>query len=112
MDAQYDSGTSGSATFSIQQLAFSFIMRIIVYHYSPAARVPTLTPDQCAQIRRKYDVALKDYPGVSLKGVFVDGNGQGICEWEAPSVAVVNEVITKVDGAPPVDGAVAVQKII
>ncbi len=86
--------------------------RIIVYHYSPAARVPALTPAQCAEVRSRYDAALAAYPGVSLLGVFVDANGQGICEWEAPSVAVVNEIITQVDGHPPVDGAVAVRKII
>jgi hypothetical protein len=49
---------------------------------------------------------------VVFQGVFVDAKGQGICEWEAPSVAVVNEVITKVDGHPPVDGAVEVRRIL
>jgi hypothetical protein len=86
--------------------------KIIVYHYSPAARVPELSPAQCAAIRQKFDVVLRDYPGVVFQGVFVDVNGQGICEWDAPSVAVVNEIITKVDGHLPVDGAVAVRKII
>lgn len=86
--------------------------RIIVYHYTPAARVPALTPAQCAAIRQKFDAVLRDYPGVTFRGVFVDGDGQGICEWDAPSVAVVNEVITKVDGHPPIDGAVMVRQII
>lgn len=86
--------------------------KIIVYHYSPAARVPSLTQAQCAEIRQKYDTALRDYPGVVFHGVFVDAKGQGICEWDAPSVAVVNEVITKVDGHPPIDGAVEVRRIL
>ncbi len=86
--------------------------RIIVYHYTPEARVPSLTPSQRVEIRGKYDAVLRDYPGVVLHGVFVDQNGQGICEWEAPSVAVVNEIIVKVDGHPPVDGAVAVTRIL
>lgn len=86
--------------------------RIIVFHYSPKARVPQLAAEVKKSIRAKYDAVLKDYPGVVLHGVSVDANGQGICEWEAPSVAVVNEVITKVDGHPPVDGAVAVERIL
>lgn len=86
--------------------------KIIVYHYSPAARVPSLTAAQCAEIRQKYDSVVRDYPGVVFHGVFVDLKGQGICEWDAPSIDVVNEIITRVDGHPPVDGAVAVQKIL
>jgi len=86
--------------------------RIIVFHYSPAARVPKLTPAECASIRAKYDDALRAHPGVVLHGVFVASNGQGICEWEAPDVATVQRIITQVDGHPPRDGAVAVTKII
>ena len=86
--------------------------RIIVYHYSPVARVPKLTPAECAGIRAKYDDALRDHPGVKLHGVFADANGQGICEWEAPDVATVNAIITKVDGHPPVDGTVAVTRLL
>jgi hypothetical protein len=86
--------------------------KVIVYHYSSNARVPSLTPAQCAAIRQKYDSVSRDYPGATLRGVFVDEKGQGICEWDAPSVAVVNEIITKVDGHPPVDGAVVVRQII
>jgi hypothetical protein len=86
--------------------------RIIVYHYTPAARVLALTPAECAGIRQKFDEVLRNYPGVVLHGVFVDEKGQGICEWEAPNAAIVNDVITQVDGRPPVDGAVAVRKIL
>jgi hypothetical protein len=86
--------------------------KIIVYHYSPAARVPSLTPAQCADIRQKFDAVLRAYPGVVFHGVFVGANGQGICEWDAPSVDVVNEIITKVDGHPPLDGAVEVKRIL
>ncbi len=86
--------------------------KIIVYHYSPAARVPALTPAQCAEIRQNYDNALCNYPGVILHGVFVDSKGQGICEWEAPSIETVKEIITKVDGRPPADDVVLVNRII
>jgi hypothetical protein len=88
------------------------IVHIIVFHYTPAARVPTLSATECSAIRQKFDAVLRDYPGVVFHGVFVDQNGQGICAWDAPSVEVVNEIITKVDGHPPVDGAVAVWKIL
>lgn len=86
--------------------------KIIVYHYSLAARVPSLTPAECAAIRQRFDTVLCDYPDAVFHGVFVDANGQGICEWDAPSVAVVNEVITKVDGHPPVDSVVEVKRIL
>jgi hypothetical protein len=99
--------TQDNTFFQAQSMA-----RIIVYHYSPAARVPSLTPAQCAAIRQKYAAVCRAYPGANLRGVFADANGQGICEWEAPSVAVVNEIITQVDGHPPIDGAVLVKQII
>jgi hypothetical protein len=91
---------------------YQSVAKIIVYHYTPAARVPALTAEECSAIRQKYDAALRNYHGVTFHGVFVDDKGQGICEWEAPSVDVVNAIITAVDGRPPVDGAVAVRKIL
>ena len=98
--------------FSSRNYEAEHMAKIIVYHYTRAARVPSLTPAQCAEIRQNYEAVLRDYPGVVFQGVFVDANGQGICEWDAPSVALVNEIITRVDGRPPVDGAVAVRKIL
>jgi hypothetical protein len=86
--------------------------KIIVYHYAPAARVPQLTPAQCAEIRQNYDAALRDYPGVVFHGVFVDSEGRGICEWEAPGIEIVKKIITRVDGRPPADDVVLVSKVI
>lgn len=86
--------------------------RIIVFHFSPAARVPQLSATDCAAIRQNYETVIKNYPGVVFHGVSVGPDGRGICEWEAPSVGVVCEIVTKVDGRPPLDGAVEVQKII
>jgi hypothetical protein len=56
-----------------------------------------LTPAECATIRQKFDVVLRDYPGLVFLGVFVDASGQAICGWGAPSLAVVNDIITKVE---------------
>jgi hypothetical protein len=86
--------------------------RIIVYHYSKAARVPQLSAEQCADVRRRYDAILKDYPGVVFRGVFVSGAGQGFCDWEAPGIDVVKEIITKVDGRPPVDDVCEVKQLL
>jgi hypothetical protein len=36
----------------------------------------------------------------------VDEEGRGICEWEAPTTEVVEEIIKKVIGEPPADGVV------
>lgn len=86
--------------------------RIITFHFSPEARVPALTAGQCREIRDRFDGVIRDYPGVVFHGVFVGDDGRGICEWEAPNVDVVNEIITKADGHPPVDGAVEVRQIL
>lgn len=86
--------------------------RIIVFHYSSAASVPQLSPADCAAIRQKYDEVLRGYPGVVFHGVSAGKDGRGICEWEAPSAGIVCEIVTKVDGHPPLDGAVEVEKII
>jgi hypothetical protein len=86
--------------------------RIIVFHFSPAARVPALSAAQCADVRSRFDEVLKDYPGIVFHGVSVDAQGQGICEWEAPNAEVVREIVTKVDGHPPVDGLTVVEQII
>lgn len=86
--------------------------RIIVYHYSPAARVPKLNAEQCADVRRRFEAVVKDYPGVVFHGVFIGPTGQGFCDWEAPSVDVVKEIVTKVDGHPPVDDVGEIKQIV
>lgn len=96
----------------IQPHSLPEMAEIIVYHYSEKARVPALSPQQAKEIRAKFDEVLKDFPGVIFHGVFVNENGQGICRWDAPDVATVVEIVTRVDGHPPVDGAVAVKQIL
>lgn len=86
--------------------------RIIVFHHAPAARVPQLTAEQCADVRGRFDCVIREYPGVVFHGVFVDAKGQGFCEWEAPSVDVVKEIVTRVDGHPPLDDVCEVRQII
>jgi len=86
--------------------------RIIVYHYAKAARVPPLSAEQCADIRRRYDAVLTRYPGVVFHGVFVNGSGQGFCDWEAPNIEVVKEIVTQVDGHPPLDDVCEVKKLL
>lgn len=36
----------------------------------------------------------------------------GICDWEAPNVEVVKEVIEKALGAPPVDPVIEVKRVL
>lgn len=86
--------------------------RIITFHFSPEARVPALTSEQCREIRARFDHIISGYQDVIFHGVFVGDDGRGICEWDAPDVAVVTEIITRADGHPPVDGAVEVRKLL
>jgi hypothetical protein len=43
---------------------------------------------------------------------YVDNEGKGICDWDAPNVEVVNEILNKVLGGPPVDGAIEVKRVL
>lgn len=86
--------------------------RIITFHFSPEARVPTLNEEQCLEIRARFENVIRGYRDVVFHGVFVGEDGRGICEWDAPSVETVNEIITKADGHPPLDGAVEVRKLL
>lgn len=86
--------------------------KIIVFHFSEAARVPKLTAGECTAIRANFDRVVVEYEGVTFHGVFAAEDGRAICEWEAPDAATVEEIITRVEGKPSRDGAVLVTKII
>lgn len=86
--------------------------KIVVFHYTESARVPRLDAAACKAIREKFDAVIRDYPGVRFEGVYVGDDGRGICEWKAPDLATVNEIIVKVEGRPPIDGMVLVRRIL
>lgn len=85
--------------------------RILVFHYTDEGRLPNLTKEQFIEARNSFLDVLKDYPDVHFNGTFVDENGMGVCEWEAPSPKLVMEVVEKALGAPPADPVIAVKQV-
>ncbi|HEX9060375.1 MAG TPA: nickel-binding protein [Clostridia bacterium] len=85
--------------------------RIFVFHFTDEGRLPKLEEDQFIELRNKFLDVLKDYPNVHFNGTFIDENGMGVCDWEAPSPEIVKEVVEKALGAPPADPVIAVNQV-
>jgi hypothetical protein len=85
---------------------------VIVFHFTDTGRLPKLTKEELKDIRAKFLEVLKGYPDVTFYGTWVDGEGRGICWWEAPSPEVVKEIVKKVLGKPPADPTIAVKKVL
>jgi len=86
--------------------------KILVFHFTEKGRLPKLSKKELDEIVKKFHKVLIDYPDVKFNGTFVDENGMGICDWDAPNVKLVKEVIEKVLGAPPVDPVVEVKRVL
>jgi len=86
--------------------------KIIVFHYTDKGKLPKLSDKERQEIVNKIYEELKNYPDVKFNGTFVNRAGKGICEWDAPNAKVVNEIIKKVLGEPPVDGAYLVNRVL
>ena len=84
--------------------------KVIVFHYTDKGKLPNLSKDEVDEIMRNIYDELKEYPDVKFNGTFVDKEGRGICEWEAPNADVVKEIIEKVLGEPPADGTTGVTR--
>jgi hypothetical protein len=86
--------------------------KVIVFHYTDKGKLPKLSKDELNGIMKKIYDELKNYPDVKFNGTFVDEDGKGICDWEAPNAEMVNEVIEKVLGQPPADGTIVVKRVL
>lgn len=86
--------------------------KVLVFHFTENGMLPALSKEEADGITSKIAAELKNYPEVKFNGTFVDGNGKGICDWEAPNAEVVNEIVEKVLGVPPADGAIVVTKVL
>jgi len=86
--------------------------KILVFHYTEKGKLPKLTKEQLNDICNKIYDELKNYPDVKFNGTFIDEEGRGICDWDAPNAKVVEEIIVKVLGAPPVDGMSVVKRVL
>ena len=75
--------------------------KVIVFHYREDCQVPELTAEQIAEVKAAYDKELLNHPEVKMVGVFIDENGKGFCEWDAPDVDIVNQIVFNVTGEYP-----------
>jgi hypothetical protein len=85
--------------------------KVIVFHFTEQGRLPKLTEEELKNLREKFDEELKNYPGVTLS-TYVDENGMGICDWEAPDAETVKKIVEKVLGSPPADPTIVVKKVL
>ncbi len=86
--------------------------KVLVFHYTEEGRLPKLSKNELEDIMAQFYEALKDYPDVKFNGTYVDENGMGICDWEAPNANIVKEIIKKVLGAPPADPVIVVKRVL
>lgn len=86
--------------------------KILVFHFTEKGRLPKLSKKELDEIVKKFHQVLINYPDVKFNGTFVDENGMGICDWDAPNANLVKEVIGKALGAPPVDPVVEVKRVL
>jgi len=73
-------------------------------------KVPKLDQKTKSELLKRAQEVLKKYPGVQYKGTFVDENGVGICDWEAPDVATMEKVVKEL--GIPYDKIVAVKQVL
>jgi len=88
------------------------MVKVIVFHYTDNGRLPKLNKNELNEVMKNIYNELKNYPDVKYNGTYVDNEGKGICDWDAPNAEVVNEILNKVLGGPPVDGAIEVKRVL
>ncbi|MBA7662762.1 hypothetical protein ES703_70795 [subsurface metagenome] len=75
-------------------------MKFYVFHYTEAGRLPKVTPEQAAELKKLMEDALAKNPAVTYNGTMVDPNtGIGICDFDAPTAKDVEDVLAA-EGAP------------
>jgi len=88
------------------------MVKVIVFHYTENGRLPKLSMNELNDIMKNIYDELKNYPDVKYNGTYVDNEGKGICDWDAPNAEVVTKILNKVLGGPPVDGAIEVKRVL
>jgi hypothetical protein len=86
--------------------------KVLVFHYTEGGRLPKLSKKELEELMNKFYDVLKGYPEVRFNGAYVDENGMGICDWEAPHANVVKEILKKVVGAPHADPVIVVKRVL
>ena len=65
--------------------------RVLVIHLKK--KVTKLDEKAKEELKKKVEGTLKNYPNVQFKGTFIDENGVGVCEWEAPDATTVEKIV-------------------
>ena len=85
-------------------------MRVLVIHCTEKGRLPKLTPEQGEALKENLTKALEENPEVEYKGTWLNPDGIGICDFEAPNTEVI-ESIVKEKLKAPYDAVVAVEQL-
>ena len=83
------------------------MVRVLVIHSKKKVKIEEKAK---GELSKKMQEVLKKYPGVQHKGTFVDENGVGICDWEAPDAATVEKILKELK--VPYDKVVAVKQVL
>jgi len=84
------------------------VVRVLVIHLNN--KVPKLDEKTKGELLKRAQEVLQKYPGVQFKGTFVDEEGVGICDWEAPDAATVEKIVKEL--GVPYDKVVAVRQVL
>ena len=69
-------------------------------HYTDKGKLPKLTPEQGAALKKGLEDALAKNPAIKYNGTMFDPNtGIGVCDWEASATADVEDIL-KALGVP------------
>jgi len=84
--------------------------KILVMRYAEGIiDLDDLTEEKKKEISDKVEAFLKDNPEVKFNGLWVDEDGMGVCEWEAPDVETVETALD--DVGLPHDEVIEVEKV-
>ncbi|MFW6384340.1 MAG: hypothetical protein ACOCZC_02970 [Halodesulfurarchaeum sp.] len=88
--------------------------RIITMRYSEQGRLPDATREQLEELQANVVETVAEYDDVEFKGTFGNAEGMGICEWEAPDVATVEEIYEESGAAEmaPSDEIIEVEQVL
>lgn len=84
--------------------------KILVMRYDDGVLPPgDLTDEKKKEVSEKLEAFLKDNPEVKFNGLWVDDDGYGICDWEAPGIETIEKAIEAL--GLPHDEIIEVEKV-
>ena len=87
------------------------LVKVFVLRYDKSKIPPSaLTGEFKKQIGEAMEKYFKENPEVKFNGLWVNGEGVGICDWDAPDAESVKRFIDGVGGA--YDKIIAVEKVL